>query len=217
MKKPRSQEKKVKISVDRLAPGLFIDLELSWMQHPFLFSHFMIKSQQDIAVIKELGLKEVTLYPERSSTEMPQTAPPTPDKKSEEVPPPQAKDALWQMKQVQMQEAAQYRNHRHKLSQKYRETIKKVQHLTQDLKSAPANAIRDASEIVDGMAAAFEDEGNVLVNLPDASFDQYNHALNVTVLALTLGSAMGIKGEALRHLRVYCMISARSPYPTRSC
>ncbi|MDP3637636.1 MAG: DUF3391 domain-containing protein, partial [Azonexus sp.] len=31
--------------MDQLRIGLYVDLELSWFQHPFAFSHFKIKSE----------------------------------------------------------------------------------------------------------------------------------------------------------------------------
>lgn len=37
-----------------LITGLFVDLELTWIDHPFAFSRFLIKSDKEIATIRRL-------------------------------------------------------------------------------------------------------------------------------------------------------------------
>lgn len=189
-------ERKVKVPVDRLVPGLFIDLERSWMHHPFLLSKFKLKSAQEIAIIQELGFKEVTVFPDRSDTTIAETAS---DASSDVV----TQKNLWDRKHSQIDLAAQYRSNRNRIANRYQETVKKIKNLTLDLKSAPANAVRDAHEVVAEMAKAFDRDSSVLinlVNLADQRFTMYNHALNVTVLSLYIGSALGFDQNQLRKL-----------------
>lgn len=56
----------IKISVDRLQIGNYIKLPLSWKDHPFLFSSFLIKSQEEVELIRRLGLKQVIIFPDKS-------------------------------------------------------------------------------------------------------------------------------------------------------
>lgn len=196
------KDEKVKLGVGELVPGLFVDLELSWMDHPFLFRSFKLRSQKDIDTIRGLGLRQVTVYPGRSDVPLPGpgTAPP--------APPPSSRDAdegqeLWAEKQEHIDKASQYRLRRQKIQRRYRESVRRVKDFSQNLQQAPANAVRDASGIIDDMAAAFEKDGNVLmnlINLSDTSFSLYHHTLNVSVLSLSLASALGYRGEQLREL-----------------
>lgn len=189
-------ERKVKISVDRLVPGLYIDLERSWMHHPFLFSKFKLKSVQEISIIQGLGIKEVTVFPDRSDTKIPE---PDPVKATQVV----TEKILWDEKNRKVDLATQYRSNRHRIALRYQDTVKQIKNLTLDLKTAPANAVRDAHQVVLDMAKAFQKDGDVLinlVNLSDQRFTMYNHALNVTVLSLYMGSTMGLDQEALRRL-----------------
>jgi hypothetical protein len=55
------------ISVDQLRVGLYVHLDLKWFEHPFAFSHFKIKSEEQIRVIRSLGLKTVRFSPELSA------------------------------------------------------------------------------------------------------------------------------------------------------
>src|SRR5579864_4800057 len=57
------------IATQRLQPGLYIELPLKWNEHPFLLGRFRLKDQDQINVIRQLGLKEVWYYPEKSQVE----------------------------------------------------------------------------------------------------------------------------------------------------
>jgi putative nucleotidyltransferase with HDIG domain len=187
-------ERKVKIPVDRLVPGLFIDLERSWMNHPFLFSKFKLQSAQEIAIIKELGITEVTVIPDLSDTKLPEAG-----GTGEVV----TQQSLWRQKHEGIDQASTYRSNRHRIAMRYQETVKQIKNLTTDLKSAPANAVRTAFDVAADMAKAFQKDSNVLinlVNLADQRFTMYNHTLNVTVLSLYLGSSLGLDQEQLRKL-----------------
>ncbi len=195
------KNKTIKLPVNKLVPGLYVDLELSWREHPFLFSRFRIKSDEEIEVIKGLDLQQVTVFLERSKAKI---AEPNPEETVNlliNV----SQESLWEDKKNRIEQATKYRYRRQKISHQYQETIKKVKNLTQDLKSTPANAIRDTHEVVESIAAAFDRKGEVLVNLvnlSDSGFSEYNHSLNVTVLALNIGSALGINEQQLRQLGV---------------
>lgn len=47
------------VDVDRLRPGMFIQLDLGWMEHPFPRSRFRLADDQQIAALRELGLRKV--------------------------------------------------------------------------------------------------------------------------------------------------------------
>jgi HD-GYP domain-containing protein (c-di-GMP phosphodiesterase class II) len=111
--------------------------------------------------------------------------------------------SLWRQKHDGIDQASLYRSNRHRIAARSQETVKQIKNLTADLKSAPANAVRDAHTVVAEMAKAFQKDSNVLinlVNLADQRFTMHNHALNVTVLSLYLGSVLGLEQEQLRRL-----------------
>ena len=62
------------LSLDQLCVGLYIYLDLKWMEHPFAFSHFRIKSDDQIKTIRGLGLARVRYSPELSEGVLPLTA-----------------------------------------------------------------------------------------------------------------------------------------------
>ena len=52
------------IAIDRLRVGQYVHLDLKWFEHPFAFGHFKIKSEEQIATLRDLGLKTVRISPE---------------------------------------------------------------------------------------------------------------------------------------------------------
>lgn len=57
----------IELDPARLCPGLFVRLNLNWMEHSFLFSQFRITSDAQVRELQALGLKSITYYPARST------------------------------------------------------------------------------------------------------------------------------------------------------
>ncbi len=64
----------VYVDVARLSVGLFIHLDLGWMDHPFSLNSFKIRSQEQIDTLRSLGVKQVRYCPEKSDPEARQIA-----------------------------------------------------------------------------------------------------------------------------------------------
>jgi hypothetical protein len=56
------------IKPEQLRIGLFIHLDLSWMDHPFTFSSFKIKTQDQIETLRNLGLEKIRYSPVKSDS-----------------------------------------------------------------------------------------------------------------------------------------------------
>jgi putative nucleotidyltransferase with HDIG domain len=54
------------VDVNALKVGMYVHLDLSWMSHPFPRSSFRIEKPEQIATIRELGLKQLRWEPARS-------------------------------------------------------------------------------------------------------------------------------------------------------
>jgi len=57
------------ITPQQLCIGLHIHLDISWMDHPFTFSSFKIKSLDQIATLQSLGLERIRYSPSKSESE----------------------------------------------------------------------------------------------------------------------------------------------------
>lgn len=54
------------IRPEQLCVGLYIHLDLSWMDHPFTFSSFKIQNENQIATLRRLGLEKIRYSPVKS-------------------------------------------------------------------------------------------------------------------------------------------------------
>ena len=57
------------IEVGQLQVGLYVHLDLGWMDHPFTLSNFKLKDEEQILKIKKIGLKKLRYDPKRSDCE----------------------------------------------------------------------------------------------------------------------------------------------------
>lgn len=198
-----SESKPIKVRVEDLKIGHYVDLECSWMEHPFLFSRFLIRSQSEIAAIREMGRREVTVLPARSQVvEAPPVTAPI-------APAGAVQQELQARKQDMMDRASGFREERQKAAAKYQETIKRLTTFSREVRTAPANAVQTAGDIVGGMVEDFARDSNVLVNLVNLAGDGFslnNHALNVAVLSLFLGRYLQLKPGELTALGVGALI-----------
>lgn len=53
------------IDVGELQVGMYVELGVGWMAHPFATGSFRIVSQRQIEIIQSLGLRQVRHFPER--------------------------------------------------------------------------------------------------------------------------------------------------------
>ena len=65
--KSAGNDEGVAIDPARLCPGLFIRLDLSWMEHNFMFNQFRITTDAQVRQLQALGLRTIVYYPDRST------------------------------------------------------------------------------------------------------------------------------------------------------
>jgi len=200
----KAKETREKIPVENLVKGLYVDLELGWDEHPFMFSRFKIKSDKDLLAIRNLGLKDITVISSRSDVGVP-------DSKSEDVSAGQDNtlEELWQSKNAQVEEARHFRDKRRDVAKRYQQQAQKVQKIVSELKAQPANAIHNVDNVVEDLTANFAGQSDMLtnlVNLGGGAHTAYNHAINVTMLSLMLGNAEGLSKDELQQLGIGALL-----------
>ena len=57
------------VDVSQLKIGMYVELELGWMAHPFPTSSFKISSDKQIDTIRGLGLQRIKFVPAKSDAE----------------------------------------------------------------------------------------------------------------------------------------------------
>jgi HD-GYP domain-containing protein (c-di-GMP phosphodiesterase class II) len=206
------------IEPKRLVPGLFIDLELNWSEHPFLFNKFRIKNTYEIQkIVQILGNKRVKIITPKSKASalkslldnpIQSSTPATPEPEPEPEPD-ETHDSLWHSKKSSLEQAEEYRKEHRKNTQHYKETQKRIARLARSFKMSPINAIHDVEDIIQDLTNMLTDQKSIIVSmvsLTEGDFSIHHHALNVTVLSLVLGRSLELSAKELHHLGIGCVL-----------
>lgn len=176
------------VAVQDLKIGMFIKLELGWMSHPFPLSSFRISSADQIATIRGLGLKQVTWIPEKS-----------------EIAPEQATARAAAPATAEPSAAEQAAAERRRLLQAERDALRHCEAQFDEAAQAlgevnkllvpdPRAAAQGASALTRAMLDKMMAEGELCIRLLSSqSGDRLTaHALNVSVIAMLMGRALGL-------------------------
>jgi putative nucleotidyltransferase with HDIG domain len=188
------------IAPDQLCIGLYVHLDLPWMDHPFSFSSFKIKSEDQIKTLRSLKLKRIRYDPERSD------APPYPHQPVAqeaappvEAPPPQpVDDPVLAAKRQRVEMLQQHRQECSQVEKAYLKAAGVMRNINKNLLSNPKETLAEVNELVAQMVTAFLDKADVTLQVlgeKAGGEDIYYHALNVSVLSLILAKGLGLNTD----------------------
>ncbi|EMB51113.1 HD-GYP domain-containing protein [Vibrio mimicus] len=193
----------IKITVDRLQPGLYIRLPVKWNEHPFLFNSFKIKSQEQIQLIKHLGIQHVFLNPGLSDT---QPLPPNLEESAPaEVLPSVDSEAekLWQEKQSRIEKLNAYRRRVQTCEKEFERSLARMRAVINKIRNRPADAVGEAIQLVDDIVDKLLSDDNVTLHLMNSKSefeDIYFHSLNVAVIGMMIGKERGLPAATIKEL-----------------
>lgn len=189
------------IDVSQLRVGMFIHLDLGWMSHPFPLSSFKISSEDQLLILRRLGLKQVRWSPAKSDLQTDAV----PIAQSAEVstlpaaasPEQLAKEAHRRALAAQRAALLQCERQYAEAASAYREI---AEQLTRDGRSAKDQSFALTQALLDKMLV----EGDVNIRLlNEAAGDRGTaHALNVSIISMLLGRAFGLGREEMLDLGV---------------
>ncbi|MES2878735.1 MAG: HD domain-containing phosphohydrolase [Pseudomonadota bacterium] len=192
-----------RIPVDQLAVGIFVHLDLGWMEHPFSFNSFKIRSEEQLQIIRQLGLSTVRWSPDRSdTTPSPQKAPDdTSTTHAEQAVQPVASvidPAIMAAKQARILKLQEHRESIARVEKEFIRSAKIVRSLDQSIFSLPDKALSEATELVGSMT-------DTLLSAPDLAIhvmgehasteEAYSQPLNVSVLSMLLARDLNLPAE----------------------
>ncbi len=189
---------------DQLQVGIYIHLDLGWMDHPFALGSFKIKSPAQIATIRQLGLQRIRYSPEQS--DCPPLSEPASDA-GPAPPPPTEPDPELQARLAAKREAQAKAARRQALLQAcerdFTQAAQVVRQINKQIYSRPEETAAQADRLLGHMLDSLLVESDIalqLMNDKGGSDELYFHSLNVSVLALLLGKALGLPRDDIHQL-----------------
>lgn len=189
------------ISVEQLRPGVFVRLKRSsWFDHPFLFNSFKIKDDQQIALLKKLGIANVICVPEKSDVLPLRPA----DKKTipepDEVLSQEAIDQLWEVKRARTKRLRVKKEQLAQCELKFTACIREFDNILKGVLGGNNHSVEDALAFVNRLCDYFlEDRESTLhlMNVMDSAESAYSHPMNVAVLSMMVGKEANLDANQM--------------------
>jgi len=192
------------IAVDQLQPGIFVCLDLGWMEHPFSVSNFKIKSMEQINTIKGLNLTRVRYDPAKSDTRpLPIPVQASVAAAVEAAPIVQEVNPAIEAKRQLLERLTQQREAIARVEKQFINAGNTVRNIARNIFSRPQETIKDAADLVEQMAESMLEDMDVTLHVMGdkvGSEEVYFHSLNVTVLCLMLAREMKLPQDQLKIL-----------------
>jgi len=206
------------ISPERLRIGLFIELQLGWMSHPFPKGSFKISSQKQIETLQGLGLDRIRFVPGRSDPpHVIDVAPPEPasldashglgagvlvEKQPSDSGP---KEDVAQRQRREHAELIRAQNDSlAQCDKRFDDAIRQYRKVVERIAQEPKAAASLCTHLVDSLVEDMVDQSESSIRLlSETTGDRaWMHPVNVTVLSLLLGKALGMPAQDLQHLGI---------------
>lgn len=196
----------IKITVDRLQPGLHIRLPVKWNEHPFLFNSFKIKDEDQIRMIRHLGIKHVFINTSQSDT---QPLPVAEEKASEGVEQVLHEEIdleaqkLWKEKQDRIEKLSAYRRRVINCEKEFERSLSRMRAVMNKIRNRPEQAVDEASQLVNDIVDKLLSDDNVTLHLMNGKSefeDIYFHSLNVSVVAMMIAKAKQLSADQIKEV-----------------
>lgn len=176
------------IQPDELCVGIYVHLDLGWMDHPFTFSNFMIKNEDQIKKIRALKLAEIRYDPARSIAvpKFPKTileawAPKVKAPAPAAVDPQLRSSRLNQLNKARLECEREFAHH-----------VNSAREANRILVHHPEHAKKIADDLVQEMVGSIITESEVTLHAiaSNSSMGNTSHTVSVSVLALMMAKAL---------------------------
>ncbi|WP_377702991.1 HD-GYP domain-containing protein [Pseudoduganella sp. UC29_71] len=192
--------------MDQLCVGLYVELDLKWFEHPFAFSCFKIKSEDQISTLRSLGLRSVRYKPELSDVTPQEDAPPpgaSPARPIEAAAAAAAAAATaqspaLQAKRAMMARMQQRRADAERVERAFTTTARAIREIEKNLFSRPEESVNQATQLVTQITDAVLSAPELAIHvMGDTAGNEelYFHSLNVTMLAMMIAREVNLPPE----------------------
>ena len=197
------------LPLEALRLGVYVDLDVGWMAHPFASSRFKISSAQQIDALRKLGVTRVRTVPALSDAAAPDESAASP----QDVASPESEKARQLVAQLQRESIQKNHLARQQAAQlacerRFNDATRTYRDMVEQVQVQPAGAAARCAALVDGWVAELSGSGEQAIRLlTEAAGDMASlHPVNVAVLSVLLGRAMGLPAQELSELGIAAMV-----------
>jgi putative nucleotidyltransferase with HDIG domain len=201
------QTKTTPIVIEQLQVGMFVILDLHWLDHDFARNSFKIKNEEQLAKLRQLGLKKIRIDPARSDV-VPEPAAPEMLAAAGAAQAAPTESAMAKAKRERLERINQQRAAVVECERKFLKTAGTLKAINSNLFAKPQEAFQRANELVDEMVDSVLTDRDIAIHLMKDKYggeDMYFHSLNVSVLAMMVAKQMKLEREEVKELGFGCL------------
>jgi putative nucleotidyltransferase with HDIG domain len=190
------------LTMDQLQVGLYVQLDLKWFEHPFAFSQFKIKSEDQIKTLLTLGLKQVRYSPELSDGK-----PPARQAASSGAPPAVAATSaapelspVMLAKRAMMEQMKLRRQAAERIEKAFVNTAHTLRDIEKNIYSRPAETVQQASKLISDITDSILSAPELAIHVMGDKMggeELYFHSLNVTMLSMMMARDLKLPVEVV--------------------
>lgn len=196
-----------RIGVDCLQPGMHISLAERWLDHPFLLSEFTLEDEDQIDIIRDMGMTSV-LWSEAMSTAPPRNFGGAAASAAEKPAAAKSADGARVAQAKSIRDERRQRTDRARArtvnaGKAYLAASTELREVFSTMFSSPEAAAGRANRLVTDVVDAFTSNDDVSIMLLSerlSSNNMHTHAINVMLLSLMIAKPLGLNAEQLREL-----------------
>jgi putative nucleotidyltransferase with HDIG domain len=200
------------INVSELRTGMFVELDLGWIAHPFPTGSFKISSDRQIESIRRLGLKQVRYVPSKSDVLASQdvAALPADGAVAGKTPRSSAQPTSEESRRLQ-QHSELLESQRRSLivcERRFGEAVRQFKQVMSQVEAQPQVAREQSLAMINEYVNDISNVGESAIRLlSQGSSERVSlHPVNVMVLSLLLGKAMGLPKQNMVDLGVAALL-----------
>jgi putative nucleotidyltransferase with HDIG domain len=201
------QTKTYPIVIEQLQVGMFVILDLHWLDHDFARNSFKIKNEEQLIKLRQLGLKKIRIDPARCDV-VPEPASPDILTPAADAPAPPADSEMAKAKRERLERINQQRAAVVECERQFLKTANTLKAINSNLFAKPQEAYQRANELVGEMVDSILTDRDIAIHLMKDKYggeDMYFHSLNVSVLAMMVAKQMNMEKEEVRELGFGCL------------
>lgn len=185
----------------QLRIGMYIYLDMGWMDHPFPVSSFEIRNEDQLQKLRSLGLSKIRYAPEKSHVAEEVAAPSA--KVIDISESPEAKAAKLHKALLARQQASLIA-----CEKQFGQATQDFKHLTEVVHAQPKVAQETAVKLVQGMLDGILQEEETAIRLLSEKAGEKTalHSVNVTLISLLLGKALHLPKEDMLELGIGALL-----------
>jgi putative nucleotidyltransferase with HDIG domain len=199
----------VNVPIEQLCIGLYVHIDLPWLEHSFALNSFKIKTEAELQALRQLGLKTLRVNPARSdcrplapaavvALEIPTAiAQPTPEEQ-EKI----------REKKARIDRLIREREAIAACEKQLLKAAGTLKNITRNLFARPQESVRQADELVQQMLESLLVDKDIAIHLMNdkiAGEEAYFHSLNVTVLTMMLAKELAFSEQDIKLLGIGCL------------